>query len=149
MALTLNRNIKRPEWETVSDIMVQNLDRIETLFNALESRVGFVSGTVIITDAAVPILNASDGDVFRLVTVGNRALTVPLNPTVGKRILIQHVAGGGANRTLSLATQHGGFRFGSTVTGLTATVSGKTDYIDCLYNDIAGYWDVLYVTKGY
>lgn len=104
-------------------------------------------GTIILTDGATPALDASLGDVFRLAAAGNRTIAVPTNPRAAQRIIIQHFASGGA-RTLSLNTGAGGFRFNSDITALTATASGKTDYIGALYNDTDSKWDVIAVTKG-
>jgi fructose-1,6-bisphosphatase/inositol monophosphatase family enzyme len=41
------------------------------------------------------------------------------------------------------------FRFGSDITGLTATASGKTDYIGAVFNLTDQRWDVVAVTKGF
>jgi len=98
-------------------------------------------------DGATPALNAGVGDVFNLVAAGDRTIAAPTNPTLWQKIIIAHTASG-ANRTLSLTGGAGGFRFGSDITGLTATVVNKTDYIGCIYN-FGGFWDVIAVVKGY
>lgn len=102
----------------------------------------------VLTDGATPALDAALGSVFRLVAAGDRTIAVPTNPRDGQRILIQHKASG-ANRTLALNTGAGGFRFGSTITALTATLSGKTDHIEALYNGADAFWDVINVAKGF
>ncbi len=105
-------------------------------------------GVVTLTDGATPALNAKLGSVFSLTAAGDRTIAVPTNPTAGQRIVIQHTASG-ANRTLALNSGTGGFRFGATITGLTATTSGLIDYIECIYNSTANKWDVISYTKGF
>lgn len=107
-----------------------------------------VGSTVTLTDGATPALDASLGPVFRLAAAGDRTIAVPSNATSGQRILIQHYASGGA-RTLALNTGAGGFRFGSTITTISQTVSGKTDYIEAVYNATDSKWDVILFTKGF
>lgn len=108
-----------------------------------------VAPTVVaLSDGATPALDASLGTVFRLAAAGNRTIAVPSNATAGQKIVIQHYASGGA-RTLALNTGAGGFRFGTDVTALTETASGKTDYIGCIYNDTDSKWDVVAYAKGY
>lgn len=103
---------------------------------------------VTLTDGATPALDASLGDVFRLTAAGNRTIAVPTNPSDGQRIEIQHYASG-ADRTLSLNTGTGGFRFGTDITGLTATTSGKWDKIGAEYVLADNKWDVIGYSKGY
>jgi hypothetical protein len=103
---------------------------------------------VTLTDGATPALDASLGNAFILTASGNRTIAVPSNPTAGKRILIRHKASGGA-RTLALNTGAGGFRFGSTITALTETASGKTDYVGAIWNSVDSYWDVVAYVKGF
>ena len=113
-----------------------------TIGNALAETV------VTLSDGATPALDASLGNVFRLAAAGNRTIAVPTNPMAGQKIIIQHFASGGA-RTLALNTGASGFRFGSDVTALTATASGKTDYIGCIWNATDSFWDVVAYVKGY
>jgi hypothetical protein len=101
-----------------------------------------------LADGATPALDASVGTVFRLAAAGDRTIAVPTNPTDGQKIVIEHFASGGA-RTLALNSGAGGFRFGTDVTALTQTVSGKTDYIGCIYNGTDSKWDVVAYSKGY
>lgn len=107
-----------------------------------------LSGVVTLTDGATPALDASLGNTFDLTAAGDRTIAVPTNPVNGQRILIRHRASGGS-RTLSLNTGAGGFRFGTDVTGLTATTSGATDYIGAVYDSTDGFWDVIAYVKGY
>ncbi len=106
------------------------------------------NAVVDLTDGATPALDASLGGVFRLSAGGNRTIAVPTNPTAGQKIIIRHLASGGA-RTLALNSGTGGFRFGSDITALSATASGKIDYIGCVYDATDDKWDVVAVTKGY
>ena len=101
-----------------------------------------------LVDGATPALDAALGNVFTLQAAGNRTIAIPTNPVDGQKIIIAHTASG-ADRTLALNAGAGGFRFGTDITGLTATTSAKTDYIGCIYNAVAGFWDVVAVSKGY
>lgn len=103
---------------------------------------------VALTDGATPALDASLGNVFTLAAAGDRTIAVPTNATAGQKIVIRHLASGGA-RTLSLNSGAGGFRFGTDITALTQTASGKIDYIGCIYNSTDSKWDVVAVVKGY
>lgn len=102
----------------------------------------------VLTDGATPALNAALGNVFTLAAAGDRTIAVPSNPTDGQKIIIRHLASGGA-RTLALNTGAGGFRFGTDITALTQTTSGKTDYIGCVYNATDTKWDVVAYVKGF
>ena len=110
--------------------------------------VAFVENVSILTDGATPALDASLGNIFTLSAAGDRTIAVPSNATSGQKIIIEHTASSGA-RTLSLNTGAGGFRFGTDITALTQTASGKTDYIGCIYNSSSSTWDVVAYTKGF
>lgn len=102
-----------------------------------------------LTDGATVALDSSLGSVFNLSASGDRTILAPSNAKAGKRIIIAHAASGG-NRTLTLTTgSAGSFRFGTTITGLTITTSGTTDYIECVYNSGADRWDVIGYNKGF
>lgn len=103
---------------------------------------------VTLTDGATPALDASLGNIFRLSAGGNRTIAVPSNPQTGQKIVIVHYASG-ADRTLALNTGTNGFRFGTDITALTATTSGKTDYIGAIWNSTDSKWDVVAYAKGY
>lgn len=105
---------------------------------------------VSLVDGATVSLDAREGKIFRLSAGGNRTILTPTwNKKDGKTIIIEHYASGGA-RTLSLTTgSAGAFRFGTTITALTATDSGKTDYIGCIYNFTDDRWDVVSVSKNF
>lgn len=103
---------------------------------------------VTLSDGATPALDASLGTVFVLTAAGDRTIAVPSNATAGQKIVIRHLASGGA-RTLALNSGAGGFRFGTSITALTQTASGKTDYIGCIYNSTDSKWDVVAYSKGF
>lgn len=103
---------------------------------------------VTLDDGATPALNATLGSVFRLAAGGDRTIAVPSGSVAGQKIVIQHYANGAA-RTLALNTGAGGFRFGTDITALTQTASGKTDYIGAIYSGADSKWDVVGYVKGY
>ena len=107
-----------------------------------------VPATVTLTDGATPALDASLGRHFRLAAAGDRTIAVPTNAVAGMKITLEHFASGGA-RTLALNTGAGGFRYGTDITALSQTASGKTDYIGCIYNATDSFWDVIAYSKGY
>lgn len=104
---------------------------------------------VTLTDGATVALNASQGSTFLLTAGGDREILAPTTPVNdGQRIIIRHKASA-AGRTLSLNSGTGGFRFGSDITALSQTASGKADYIGCIYHETDNKWDVVAVAKGY
>lgn len=105
---------------------------------------------ITLTDGVGPVIDAQLGNDFRLVAGGNRTLAAPSGPTDGQKIMIEHTASGAA-RTLSVNTGTGGFTFGSDVTSIAATASGKTDVIAFKYvtaNSI-NKWLVLAQVQGF
>jgi hypothetical protein len=108
-----------------------------------------VETPVALSDGANVALDASLGNVFTLSAAGSRTMDAPTNATNGQKIVIRHLASGGA-RTLTLTTgSAGAFRYGSDITVLTETASGKIDYIGCIYNGTDSRWDVVAYAKGY
>jgi hypothetical protein len=104
---------------------------------------------VALTDGATVALDSSAAKVFTLSAAGNRTISAPTNPVDGRGIIILHTASG-ADRTLSLTTgSSGAFAFGSDITALTATTSGKTDVIGCLYSAVLARWLVVSYVKGF
>ncbi len=103
---------------------------------------------VILLDQASIPLNAFDGDVYLLTATGDRTIARPTNATRNQVITIKHKASGG-DHTLSLYSFFGGFRFGSTITALTATLAETTDYIRAIYNADNLFWDVIEYIKGF
>ena len=107
-----------------------------------------VNTVTALSDGATPALDASLGNFFTLAAAGDRTIAVPTNAVNGQKIVIRHLASGGA-RTLALNTGAGGFAFGTDITALTQTTSGKTDYIGCIYSSASTFWHVVSYTKGF
>lgn len=104
---------------------------------------------VALADGAGSVINASTGNIFKMTATADRTLGTPTNATDGQKIVIRFTASGGA-RTLTLPVANtGDFAFGEDVTALTATTSGKTDYIGCIYSSVDKRWHVVAVSKGY
>ncbi|HEV7449294.1 MAG TPA: hypothetical protein VGP13_02015 [Candidatus Paceibacterota bacterium] len=108
----------------------------------------FVENIVALADVSAPALDASLGNLFYLNTQGNRTIAPPTNSMDGQKVIIRVTAIGG-DRTLALSSSAGGFRFGTDIMGLTATTEDTSDYIGCIYNASAGFWDVVAYTKGF
>jgi hypothetical protein len=105
--------------------------------------------TANLVDGATVALNASLGGTFYLTSVQNPTISAPTLPLFdGQKIIIAFTASG-SNRTLSLASGTGGFTFGTTTTSLSATTSGTTDYIGCIYNLSLNTWMVVGYAKGF
>lgn len=109
------------------------------------NQAGNADAVVALVDAANPALDASLGNVFKLIATADRTIAAPTNAVSGQKIIIRFNASGGA-RTLSLDAI---FRFGTDITALTATNSGSTDYVGCIYNGTDTKWDVVAYSKGY
>jgi|GEM_PF-1914444 len=101
-----------------------------------------------LTDGANIATDASLGNVFTVTIGGDRTLDAPTNAASGQKA-IWRIKASGANRTLTLATGTGGFRFGTDITSLTATTQDKTDYIGAIYHATDNKWDVIAYTKGF
>lgn len=127
-------------------------ERFRISENGLKTSARILDTNVTLTDGANITLNARLGNMFKVVAGGNRQIDAPTNkPASGEtqRIVIAHEASG-ADRTLTLQTGvAGGFRFGTDITGLTATTSGLVDYIGCVFNQADDRWDVVSYSKGY
>jgi hypothetical protein len=150
MAVALLQGITG-DWDNAQESVRINFQLLQTAFNQALATLLHPQLLIDLVDGATVELDvqaASEVKVFRLAALGNRLLGVPSNPTNGQLIIIQHYAAGGANRTLSLTTVFGGFRFGSVITSLSATLANKTDYILAVYNGADGYWDIVGVSKG-
>lgn len=104
---------------------------------------------VTLTDEAGSVLDASLGNIFTLTATADRTLGTTTNPTDGQKIIIRFIASSAA-RTLTLPTATtGDFAFGTDITALSQTASGKTDYIGCVYNSSSGRWHVVAYVKGF
>lgn len=88
--------------------------------------------------------DASLGTHFRIPAAANFTISNPTNLVDGQVITWEVVASAGL--TVALGTV---FAFGSDITALSATVSGKTDYIQAVYNSTAAKMRVIGYEKGY
>jgi hypothetical protein len=111
--------------------------------------IGQAQADITLTDEAGHIFDASTGNCFIMTATADRTLGTPTNPVANQRIIIKFKASGAARTlTLPVATS-GDFRYGSDITTLTQTASGKIDYIGCIYNGTDSRWDVVAFVKGY
>lgn len=111
--------------------------------------IGQTSADVTMTDEASHVQDMSLGQTYMMTATADRTLGTPTNATANQRVIIKFKASG-ANRTLTLPTATtGDFRYGTDITALTTTTSGKTDYIGCVYNGTDSRWDVIAYVKGY
>lgn len=103
-----------------------------------------------VTDAAGAVIDCSLGNIFSWTAGADRTAGTTTNAVAGQKMFIAFNASG-AGRTLTLPTATtGDFAYGSDITGLTQTASGKTDVIGCVYGTIvANRWAVVSVVKGY
>lgn len=120
----------------------------DRLFNS-DLPQAIISTPVILTDASTIALDASLGNRFRCSSAVDRTLGAPSNGTDGQQIVIRWKNTDSNPHTLTLTTGTGGFRFGSDITTLSATVAGKADYITAEYNSSDNRWDLLGFIKGY
>lgn len=101
-----------------------------------------------LTDGTTIALDAAAGTVFKVTATASRTILAPTNASDGKRITIVHATTGGP-WTLALTTGAAGFAFGTTITALSATTSGLTDYIEALYDLTANRWRIVNYQKGF
>ncbi len=101
-----------------------------------------------LVDGATVATDASLSNRFRVTVGANRTLGAPTSPTDGQ-VATWEVTASGADRTLTLVSGAGGFKFGSDITALTPIISGTTDMIGCVYNAPAARWYVLAYLKGF
>jgi hypothetical protein len=113
----------------------------------------FVGGEppeVVLSEADPILIDVSLGRYFRVEITGDHTLDVPTGVAGGVRQRVITVYNSdGSDHTLSLNTGAGGFRFGSDVTGTTATIAGETDYLTFIWNATDSKWDVVGYTKGF
>lgn len=132
---------------TITPPTISNLDY--AVFSTHTSGAIVADAVSTLTDGVTVALDANLANVFSLTASGDRTISVPSGtPHAGQKIIIKHIASG-ADRTLSLTTgSSGSFRFSSSVPSLTATLSGTTDYITCIWDSTVSRWDVIHVSKG-
>jgi hypothetical protein len=106
---------------------------------------------VVITYAASATFNAQSGltKIARVTATGAMTMTAPTNPVDGQKVIIEFGASSGSALLLTLASGAGGFGFGSDITALTATASGKIDRVGVIYNANANLWHVVAYVKGF
>ena len=109
---------------------------------------GAIAPTVVVlTDAATIVLDASQGNDYRVTIAGNRTLGNPSNPADGQKIVVQVTQGSGGGFTLSYG---GGFEFS---TGLPqpalSTTAGDTDLLAFIYNAAKGKWLLAAFVAGF
>lgn len=90
-------------------------------------------------------LDASTGTHFRVTVTGNRTINTPTNPTPGEIILFE-ITASGADCTINLST---GYGYGTDFISLAPVASGKTDYIQCIYDERVSKWQIISYVKGY
>ena len=98
-----------------------------------------------LTDGATVAVDVTLGDIFELLAAGDRTLSNPTGMVDGDIFILRHKASA-ADRTLALGTA---YRFGTDITALTATTSGKIDKITFEYNATDLKWDVVAYIKGF
>lgn len=108
------------------------------------------SGVSVVTDGAGAVINASLGNTFTWTAAADRTAGTTTNAVAGQRMIICFTASGGARTlTLPVATT-GDFAFGSDITTIPQTPSGKTTVVGCIYNSVvANRWAVVAVVNGY
>lgn len=90
-------------------------------------------------------VDASAGTHFRLTLTANRTINTPTNPTPGQIILFE-VTASGADRTINLGAGYGA---GNDILALAQIEAGKTDYIQCIYDERKSKWQLISYVKGY
>jgi polygalacturonase len=103
------------------------------------------SQVITLTDGATVTPDASRGSHFRWNMAGDRTLAAPTNPTDGQTLVVEHTASG-ADRTLAVGA---GVVFGSDITAVTTTLSGKTDILTLMYHAPSTSWRVVNYRKGF
>jgi len=101
-------------------------------------------GTVASASTITPTSDASDQYNVTALAVPATFAVPSGTPTDGQKLVIRIVDDGTA-RALTWTTSAGGYRVvGPTLP--TTTVASKTTYIGCIWNAVAGLWDVVAVT---
>ena len=99
--------------------------------------------------------DASLGNVFTFSNTDVVTVNAPTNATDGQKCIWRFTNTAGSTKALTFTSVAGGFRFGTTVTAssgtLSGTVSNKTDYVGAIYNGDPAVqkWDVIAYAKGY
>ncbi len=141
---TLDRAVSILDSRT--SFLINKVTNVQTQVNNIPNP----NSIAVITDSAGAVIDATRGNQFTWSATSDRTAGTTIGATTGQKIIIYFTASGGA-RTLTLPTSTtGDFAYGSDITGLTQTASGKTDAIGCVYNTaVANKWAVLAYTKGF
>jgi len=141
---TANRIARFTDADTIGDAQISQ-DGTTGAITVLKALAPTVTA---LTDGANIATDASLGNDFRVTVAGDRTLSAPTNPKDGQ-VASWRIKASGANRTLTLDTGSGGFKFGSDITQITATVQDKADFILAKYILADTRWEVLAYVKGY
>jgi hypothetical protein len=133
------------EWQDSASAVVASVGANGALYRAR----AFTGGVVALVDAATIATNAALGNHFRVSTASDRTLGAPTNPADGQFCSWRITNTDASSRTLTLASGAGGFRFCSTITGLSAIAAGKADIIGAIYHQSDNRWEVVSYSKGH
>ncbi len=118
----------------------------KNVFNTIPAKYA-QSVTVVLSDAAKILTDASLSERFRVTLGGNRLLGNPTNPTDGQIITWEIIQDATGSRILTVDSQ---FRFSTSVANATlSTVAGTVDFLTAQYNATAGTWNIIAFVKGY
>jgi hypothetical protein len=102
-----------------------------------------------VTDGAAFVCDLSLGNEFRITAAADRTAGTTTNYTDGQWWVLEFTASGGARTlTLPVATT-GDFAFGSDITALTQTASGKTDILLFEYRSATNRNELRSYIKGF
>jgi hypothetical protein len=102
---------------------------------------------VALTDAATIVVDASQGNDFRVTVAGDRTMGSPANPTDGQKITFQVTQGTGGSFTLSWGS---GYEFSAGLPQPTlSTTAGLTDLLGFIYNATKGTWLFVAFVSGF
>ena len=102
---------------------------------------------VVLTDAATILLDASQGNDFRVTLGAGRTLGNPANPTDGQKIVVQVTQGSGGSFTLSYGSS---YEFSTGLPQPTlSTTAGDTDLLAFVYNAQLGKWLLAAFVAGF
>jgi hypothetical protein len=105
------------------------------------------SSAVILTDAATIVVDASQGNHFRVTLGGNRTLDAPSNPVDGQRVIFEIIQDATGSRTLAYNAV---YAFSTDIPSPTLTTTlNKRDFLGFIYNSTAGKWYCVALVKGF
>jgi hypothetical protein len=109
----------------------------------------YTDTVVTLTDGVGSVIDSTLGNIFSMTATADRTLGTTTGSVNGQKIIIEFTASGGA-RTLTLPNSTtGDFAFGSDITAITQTASGKTDYVGAIYHSSDARYHVVAYAKGY